>query len=303
MRISSMQFQSIMDASMNLNQGALSTLTQQMASGNRILLPSDDPVASVQLSRLNREVTATTQYQSNIATVQSRMSLNETYMQSTVNQMQSIKDSLVWASDGSNSSQDLNAQVNTLTAARDSLLSTANSQDTEGNYLFSGTLTSTPAITFNPAAPVGSRYTYTGNTANQTVVVGNGVTQTENSNMQGMDVYLNQLDSAISALAAPGVTLDAATSATLKTALDGTNGELDQMASQIAVLGGAQTTLTTLNTNHSNVNLSNNTAISNLASLDYAQASTQLSGYNVALQASYKAYAMIGKLTLFNELP
>jgi flagellar hook-associated protein 3 FlgL len=224
-------------------------------------------------------------------------------MQSTVNQMQSIKDSLVWASDGSNSSQDLNAQVNTLTAARDSLLSTANSQDTEGNYLFSGTLTSTPAITFNPAAPVGSRYTYTGNTANQTVVVGNGVTQTENSNMQGMDVYLNQLDSAISALAAPGVTLDAATSATLKTALDGTNGELDQMASQIAVLGGAQTTLTTLNTNHSNVNLSNNTAISNLASLDYAQASTQLSGYNVALQASYKAYAMIGKLTLFNELP
>jgi flagellar hook-associated protein 3 FlgL len=298
-----MQFQSIMDASMNLNQGALSTLTQQMASGNRILLPSDDPVASVQLSRLNREVTATTQYQSNIATVQSRMSLNETYMQSTVNQMQSIKDSLVWASDGSNSSQDLNAQVNTLTAARDSLLSTANSQDTEGNYLFSGTLTSTPAITFNPAAPVGSRYTYTGNTANQTVVVGNGVTQTENSNMQGMDVYLNQLDSAISALAAPGVTLDAATSATLKTALDGTNGELDQMASQIAVLGGAQTTLTTLNTNHSNVNLSNNTAISNLASLDYAQASTQLSGYNVALQASYKAYAMIGKLTLFNELP
>jgi flagellar hook-associated protein 3 FlgL len=298
-----MQFQSVMDASLNVNQSALAKLTTQMASGNRILLPSDDPIASVQLSRLNREVQATTQYQSNIATVQSRMSLNETYMQSTVNQMESIKDSLVWASDGSNSSQDLNAQVNTLTAARDALLTTANSQDTEGNYLFSGTLTSTPAITFDPNAAVGSRYTYTGNTENQTVVVGNGITQTENSNMQGMDVYLNQLDSAISALAAPGVTLDPATSATLKTALDGTNSELDQMAGQIAIMGGAQTTLTTLNSNHTNVNLSNNTAITNLGSLDYGLAATQLTGYTTALQASYKAYAAIGHLSLFSELP
>jgi flagellar hook-associated protein 3 FlgL len=303
MRISSMQFQGIMDASLNINQGALAKLTTQMASGNRILLPSDDPIASVQLSRLSREVQSTTQYQSNIATVQSRMSLNETYMQSTVNQMESIKDSLVWASDGSNSSADLNAQVNTLEAARDALLTTANSQDTEGNYLFSGTLTTTPAITFDPNAPAGSRYTYTGNTESQTVVVGNGITQTENSNMQGMDVYLNQLDSAISALSAPGVTLDPTTSATLKTALDGTNSELDQMASQIAIMGGAQNTLTTLNANHTNVNLANQTAITNLGSLDYAQAATELTGYTTALQASYKAYALIGNLSLFSELP
>lgn len=304
MRISSAQYQTIMDQSLTMNQGSLATLTQQMASGNRILLPSDDPISAVQLLRLNREVATTTQYQSNISTVQSHMSLSETYMQSTVNDMQSIKDALVQASNGTNTSQDLNAQVNTLTALSQSILTAANTQDTEGNYLFSGTLTTTPAITYDATAPVGSRYTYTGNTEDQTVVVGNGVTQTSNSNMQGMDTFLNQLDSAISVLSTPGVTLSAAgNQTTLSTALAGTDTEIDQMASQIAVIGGAQNTLTTLNTNHSNVNLANQTAITNIGSLDYAQAATQLSGYTTALQASYKAYATIGKLSLFNELP
>jgi flagellar hook-associated protein 3 FlgL len=303
MRISSTQFQTIMDRSLNLNQGALATLTQQMASGNRILLPSDDPIATVQLSRLNQEVDTTTQYMSNIATVKSHMSLSETFMQSMVNDMTSAKDTLVFANNGSNASGDLSAQVNTLTAIRDSLVKTANSQDSEGNFLFSGTLTTTPAITFDPNAPAGSRFTYTGNTENQTVVVGNGVTQISNSNMTGLDTYLNQLDSAIAAISVPNPTLDAPTSAALNSALGATDTELNQMASQIAVLGGAQNTLTTLNTNHTNVNLSNNTAIANLSQLDYAQAATQLSGFTTALQASFKAYAQIGNLSLFNELP
>ena len=303
MRVSTAQYQTIMNQSLNLNQGSLATLTQQMASGNRILLPSDDPIATVQLSRLNREVADTTQYQSNITTVQARMALSETYMQSTVNDMESAKDALVQASNGTNSSADLNAQVNTLTSLSQSILTAANTTDAEGNYIFSGTLTTTPAITYDATAPIGSRYTYTGNTADQTVVVGNSITQTANSNMQGMDTYLNQLDSAISVLSTPGVALTADNSAVLATALAGTDTELGQMASQIAVLGGAQNTLTTLNTNYSNVNLANQTAATNIGALDYASAATQLSGYTTALQASYKAYAVIGKLSLFNELP
>jgi flagellar hook-associated protein 3 FlgL len=39
-----------------------------------------------------------------------------------------------------------------------------------------------------------------------------------------------------------------------------------------------------------------------LNSLDYGQATVELNGYNTALQASYKAYAKISGLSLFNIL-
>jgi flagellin-like hook-associated protein FlgL len=42
-----------------------------MANGNRIQLPSDDPVDSVRLSRLKREEAAITQYRDNIASSRS----------------------------------------------------------------------------------------------------------------------------------------------------------------------------------------------------------------------------------------
>lgn len=302
MRISSMQYQTIINTSLTLNQGALATLQTQMASDSRILLPSDDPVSTVRLERLNTEINTTSQYRDNIATVKTRLTQNETYLQGMVGQIQSAKDTLVWASDASNSSADLNAQVSTLAAVRDSLFSTANSQDSEGNYLFSGTLTTTPAITFDPTAPVGSRYTYTGNTEQQTVVVGNNVTQAINTTMQGMDTYLNQLDSTIAALGAPGVTLDTATSATVAASLDGSDATLGSVAAQIATLGGAQNTLSTLDTNHSNVNLSNQQAQTSLSELDYGSASVSLASYTTALQASYKAYGKIGNLSLFDVI-
>lgn len=300
MRISTLQYQTTAASSLSFNQDALATLQAQMASGNRILLPSDDPVSTVRLERLSAEVNTITQYRSNIATVKTRLTQNETYLQGMVNEISSAKDTLVWASDASNSSADLNAQVSTLTAIRDSLFSTANSQDSEGNYLFSGTATTTPAITYDANAPIGSRYSYTGNTSSQSVVVGNNVTQAINTTMQGMDTYLNQLDATADALNVPGVTLDPATAATVAAGLGGSDTALNNIASQIATLGGQQNTLTTLDTNHSNVNLSNQQAQISLSELDYGSASVALNGYTTALQASYKVYAKIGQMSLFN---
>lgn len=53
MRIASTQFESIMTRSLTLNQDKITHISQQLASGNRIELPSDDPIANVRLSRLS----------------------------------------------------------------------------------------------------------------------------------------------------------------------------------------------------------------------------------------------------------
>ena len=58
----------------------------------------------------------------------------------------------------------------------------------------------------------------------------------------------------------------------------------------------------TLDANHANISLSNKMAITDIGQLDVGLAATELSGYSSALQATYKAYAKIGNLSLFDAI-
>ena len=303
MRIATSQYQAMMTQSLATNQDRITYVTQQMANGNRIQLPSDDPVDSVRLSRLKREEATIAQYRSNIAAVNDRLTKNEGYLQNMVNDMGSGRDLLVWASDGSNTPQDLNSMVTSLVSLRDSLMYNANTIDQEGRYVFSGTMTNTPAMAYDANAPLGSRYSYTGNTNDQLVVVGNGITQVGNQNVKGLEKLLNQLDQAISTLSAPGVSAnDPAVRSVLKANLDGFDDALNLISGKVAVIGGQQNILKTIDANHENVSTSNQTAILDIGQLDVGAASIELNGYSTALQASYKAYSKIGTLSLFAAL-
>jgi flagellar hook-associated protein 3 FlgL len=303
MRIATAQYQAMMNQSLQKNQSHISELTQQMANGNRIQVPSDDPVDSVRLSRLKREEAAIDQYRANIAAVKQRMSKNEGYLSNMVSDMNSGRDLLVWASDGSNAPDDLNAMVTSLTALRESLMYTANSIDQEGRYVFAGTATATQPIAYNAAAPLGSRYSYAGNTNDQTVVVGNGITQVANQNLKGLEKLLNQLDQAIATLATPGVNPNnPAVRTVLANSLGSFDDAMNLLSGKVAVLGGQQNILQTIDANHENVSLSNKMAITDIGQLDVGAAAIELSGYSTALQASYKAYSKIGNLSLFAAL-
>ncbi|GAB3419365.1 flagellar hook-associated protein FlgL [Massilia agilis] len=303
MRIASTQYQAIMNQSLQFNQDKLSRLTQQMASGQRVMLPSDDPVDNVRLSRLQREESAFTQYRDNIAAVQIRLSKNEGYLQNMINDMMGGRDLLVWASDGGNAPADLQAMIQPLEALRDSLFYNANTIDQEGRYVFSGTATATAPMAYDKTQLPGARYSFVGNTNAQSVVVGNGITQVANENLKGLENLLNQLDKTIATISAPTVDVnDPATRAIVTANLSGFDDTMELLASKIAVMGGTQNILKTLDANHANVSLSNQNAINEIGQLDMAQAATELNGYQTALQATYKAYAKIGNLTLFAEL-
>jgi flagellar hook-associated protein 3 FlgL len=303
MRIATVQYQSNMNQSLQLNQDRLSSLTRQMATGKRILVPSDDPVDNVRLSRLQREEAAITQYRDNIAAIKIRLSKNEGYLGSMVNDISAGRDQIVWALDGGNTPEDLKAMISPLEALRDSLFFSANTVDQEGRYVFSGTKTSTAPMAYNAAAPAGSRYSFAGNTNEQRVVVGNGLTQVANDNMQGMEKLLNRLDATIAKLGSANLNVnDPATRAVLGDNLTGFDEALDLVSGKIAVLGGKQNILDTLDANHGNVSLSNQMAITDIGQLDMGVAATELNGYSTALQATYKAYSRIGSLSLFSAL-
>lgn len=302
MRIATTQFENTMNRGLEFNQSAIARLNEQMASGNKILVPSDDPVTNVRLSRLTREESVISQYRSNIGDVKIRLSKNETYLTGMNNDINRVHDLLVWASDGSNSGADLGSMVNSLTALRDSLFYAANERDPEGRYVFSGTLTNTPAIA-DAGAGNSPRYSFTGNTNQQFVTVGNGITQATNVDVSGLESFLNQLDTTITELSQPGVSPGTPSlKAALQANMDGAETALSLVSGKIAAFGGVQNILATLDDNHANVSLSNKTAMTDLGQLDYGLAATELNGYTLALQSSYKAYAKVTELSLFNVL-
>jgi flagellar hook-associated protein 3 FlgL len=304
MRIASSQFQTTMTSALQDVTTRNAEMLQRMASGQKLLLPSDDPVTAVRLSRLTREEAALDQYSSNIDALRTRLQKNESLLDGISGDLLQVRDQLVWASDGGNSPDDVAAMASTLSSLRDSLLFTANSRDEEGRYLFSGTTSQTPTISFDATQPAGSRYGFGGNTGAQQVVVGSGVTQTANVSLPAMATLLNQLDTAIALFETPGgVNVnDPAIRSQVTAAFNGTDDALTDIGTRIAALGGAQNTLQTLGDNQANISLSNKQAAITLGQLDYADAKVTLDSTTAALQATMKSYAMVSGLSLFNVL-
>lgn len=303
MRIASTQYYAMVNTALQANNGEIQHVTQQIASGSRIQNPSDDPVASVRISRLTRENAVLAQYRDNIDTLGTRLDYNETTLQNMTQDMLQARDMLVWAANGSNAPSDLNAMASALESLRDALFFSCNTKDHEGRYLFSGTATSTAAMTFNAAAAPGSRYTFTGNTGLQYVVIGNGVTQAANVGISEMAPLLNALDTAIASIQAPAADPNnPAVHGDIVAGLDAVDAAIDTFSAKIAELGDAQNILQTLDNAHANMTLSNKQALNMLGELDYGEASVRLNGYTAALQATQKSYAKVNGLSLFNIL-
>ena len=82
MRVSSNQYHITVNASLQNSNAQLEKLIGQMASGNRLTRPSDDPIAHVRIARLQREEASIAQYKDNIGALSSRMTQSETVLSS-----------------------------------------------------------------------------------------------------------------------------------------------------------------------------------------------------------------------------
>jgi flagellar hook-associated protein 3 FlgL len=303
MRITNGYFGNNMLHALQKSNGKVADLMTQISSGYRVQRPSDDPIASVRLLMIDRDQTMLGQYRSNIGSLSIRMQQNELRLDSMLKTVNSAYDMMVWAIDGSNTSDDLNAMAVSLRTLKDNLLTEINATDNEGNYLFSGTKTDTPAISYDPTAPVGSRYTFTGNTDKQQVVIGNGVTESANVSANDMEEILNQLDRALEVLEDPNVDVnDPATRAVLTACLDAMNAGIGTISSKIAILGGAQNTLTLMDDTHTAMIVSNGQASQMLGELDFAEAYDRLNNYVIAVQGSYQVYSRIMQLSPFDVI-
>jgi len=119
-------------------QGSLAKTQEQLSTGKQINKPSDAPDKASLITRLQSEMTRQASYQGNLNAVNIRLQAQETALTNTSDVMYRFKELAVQAANDTLSNADRNTISMEMIQLRDQILSMANSQDSNGNYLFAG---------------------------------------------------------------------------------------------------------------------------------------------------------------------
>ncbi|KMY85097.1 Flagellar hook-associated protein FlgL [Candidatus Paraburkholderia calva] len=157
MRISSSQYFNLNVSSMSDQQSMLSTMYQQISSGNRLSTASDDPLGAAQAVQLTMQSTTLTQYGTNQTTALSSLQQEDSTLSNVSDVLTSIKTQVVHAGDASLTDADRQSIATVIQDYRDQLLGMANTTDSNGNYIFSGLKDGTAPFS-NNSSGVGVSY-------------------------------------------------------------------------------------------------------------------------------------------------
>jgi flagellar hook-associated protein 3 FlgL len=138
MRISTVQAFNNGVAGLQRNYANATRTQEQISTGNRILTPADDPVASVRLLQLEQQQNVLSQYNSNLTAAKNSLTQEEVTLNSVNTVLQRVRELAVQAGNGGLSAEDRKSIAAELTEREDELLSLMNTRNARGEYLFSG---------------------------------------------------------------------------------------------------------------------------------------------------------------------
>jgi len=113
-------------------------LQQQMATGRRVLNPSDDPIASARALEVTQSQSVNEQFTKNGEFATSTLGFQESILAQAGELLQNVRTLAVNAGDAALSNLDRAAIATELRGHYDQLLGLANSTDGNGQYIFSG---------------------------------------------------------------------------------------------------------------------------------------------------------------------
>src|SRR3569833_1136720 len=138
MRISTGQIYQRGGDAMLEQQTQLRQSQTQLGTGNRVVVPSDDPMASVQILDLQKGIDVSKRFQDNIGSARSTLNMEEPSVKNAIALLQRVRELTIQANNGVLDDQQrrgIAAEGNEHLA---SMLNIANTQDSNGDYLFAG---------------------------------------------------------------------------------------------------------------------------------------------------------------------
>lgn len=143
MRISTSMMHSNALNAMMKRQTELSKTQNEVASGQRVSKPSDDPAAAVRILQLEQAKAASTQYGENISAVNTSLQLEEQALADIQSTLQRVYELAIQANSAALGDSDRQAISTELDGLSEELMDIANRKDNAGEYLFAGYASST----------------------------------------------------------------------------------------------------------------------------------------------------------------
>ncbi|MBE0461855.1 MAG: flagellar hook-associated protein FlgL [Halomonadaceae bacterium] len=138
MRISTVTMFEQSTASMNRQQSDFLKVSQQIASGRRVVNPSDDPQAASRAVGVDQSIAITEQYADSRVSARNSLSQTESILNSVSDAVTSAKTLLIQASSDTLSNADRESIASELKGVYETLIGQANATDGNGRYLFGG---------------------------------------------------------------------------------------------------------------------------------------------------------------------
>ena len=301
MRISNQQLFENSVNQMTQQHSKVADLQSRIAEGKQLLNPSDNAEKTALIQRLNSALGRQKVYESTLDSVSARLDLEESTIRSSTDMLQRLKELALLSNDGSISSSDRATRVFAeLTQLREGLLSQANQQDMNGNYVFSGSDVQSAAFT-----EISGITTYSGNQDNMAVDISEtryftlnrpGDAIFSNIDRGGVDVgFFQVIDDFISALGTN-------TGTDIERALSEIDTLSNNMAEAIGDVGARQRTVDSQKNIIADTKLRYELMLNAETELDYTLAITQLTSEMLSLEAAQASFAKISQLSLFDYI-
>jgi flagellar hook-associated protein 3 FlgL len=269
---------------------------QQIGSGQKLNSLSDDPTAAASLVNIRMQSSSNTQYLQNITSLTGPLNVADSALSSVVEALTSAQTLGVEGANGTNNTQNRQAIAQEIQGIQQEILGLANTTY-DGQYLFSGTATTTQPYVADPSSVSG--VTYNGNNNINSVEISEG--QAMPINLPGSQLFSNattnvfqSLQDLYTALNTNGDVGSATTE--VQNALNYVSTQQTFYGNSVDRLNNAQTFLTQEQTQLS-------VTESSTLAVDMATAVTNLSQTITTQQALLAAGGKISQLNLFDYLP
>ena len=285
-------------------QSELAEARSRLASGLRVDKPSDDPAAAAQAERVRTRQARLDAESRMIDAARTTLQHAEGAMSSGIEELQSAREMLLAASNGTLNADDRAGFAVQLRGTLGNLLAIANRENGNGSYVFGGA--GSDGVPFVQAGGVA----YRPQTGVQQTASDPGLPVTQDGSATFMDIpdgtggtrsVFAALEEAAAALEDGTLSADQV-QATLSDTLNSVDGSMERLSMARTRIGESLRIIdsrTGLNEVDS-VNLEQR--LGELVDLDYARALGDFSQAQTASEAAMQTYASVARLTLFNYL-
>lgn len=275
-------------------------LQQQISTGKKIAVPSDEPVSFSEVSVLKSRLARLDQYTRTVDSIRQRISDEEATLSQISTVIIRIQELVIQGSTDSNSADDRKAIGKEVSGLMESLIAFANTKDFEGGALFGGYLVEGEAFTRKSDGTV----IYNGDTARSERTI-NDDTQMEVTS-SGSEVFMSvrtdngDIKSLFEIVKGAADALEAGKSPVQ--AGGGLKNALDHITGYQAISGARLSRLDTQTEILDDLTLAAKSRLSILEDVNVEEAITELRKVLMNIDAAQASFVKIADLSLFNYL-